>query len=66
MTGVEASHLISLAQAERAAVQQDALLPAKVRQLMATIRAIGPQLPADLLDALQARMNEVPLDNSLK
>lgn len=59
MTNLEASHLISLADAERTGLQQDALLPPRVRRLMATIRTIGPQLSPDLLDALQARLDEV-------
>ena len=66
MTELEASHLVSVAEAERAAALQDALLPPKVRYLMATIRAIGPQLPVDALDALQARLTEVPRDNAFK
>lgn len=66
MTSLEASHLISLAEAERAAVQQDALLPPKVRRLMATIRVIGPALPTDLLDALQARLNDEPVGKHIQ
>ena len=59
MNELEATHLASLAGAERAAALQDAHLPLKVRQLLATIRAIAPAMPADLLDSIQARLREV-------
>lgn len=61
MTELETTHLVSLAEAERAAALQDAHLPPNVRQLMATIRAVAATLPADLVDAMQARLKEASM-----
>jgi transcriptional regulator with XRE-family HTH domain len=61
MSELETNHLVSLADAERAAALQDAHLPPKVRQLMATIRAVAANLPADFVDAMQARFREVSM-----
>jgi transcriptional regulator with XRE-family HTH domain len=58
MNDLETTHLAWLAEAERATAVRDAHLPIKVRQLLATIRASAPHIPADLLDTLQARLRE--------
>jgi transcriptional regulator with XRE-family HTH domain len=59
MNDLEASHLVSLAEGERASALLDAHLPPKVRLLLATIRSVAPQMPVELLDSIQSRLQEV-------
>ena len=55
---IEAEALASLAGEERLAVQYETQLPLKVRQLVATIRAVAPRLRPDLVDSLHAKIKE--------
>jgi transcriptional regulator with XRE-family HTH domain len=58
LEAIEAEDLASLAGEERLDVQYEAQLPPKVRQLVATIRAVAPQLRAELVDSLHAKIKE--------
>ena len=58
LDAIQAEALASLAQEARLDVQYETQLPPKVRQLVATIRAVAPLLRADLVDSLQAKIKE--------
>jgi hypothetical protein len=61
LSELQASHLTSLAAAERAAALLDAHLPANVRQLVLMIRRAAPRLSEETVDAMLAKLNEAPM-----
>ena len=58
LDAIETQKLADLASAARSEVENDAHLPANVRNLVSTIRSVAPRLQADLVDALHAKIRE--------
>jgi transcriptional regulator with XRE-family HTH domain len=61
LQGVSAAELAVLAEAERMQASESRQLPHRLRVVLARLQRIGAHLPNEILDAIAAQIDEVPM-----
>lgn len=59
LSGNDVNSFVGIAMTERGALLDDKHLPPQIRQLIALLRIAGPCLPAEVLNSMKAKLQEV-------